>query len=202
MPVQLSTPLPIAALTGVLLAGGAARRMGGQDKGLLLLRSRPLASYALAVLAQVAGRVLINANRNFDAYAQLGYPVIDDGNAHYDGPLAGMLAAMRAAQTPYVLVVPCDCPLMQPTHLVKLYETLLAEQAEACAAHDGVWLNPVFAVLNTTLADSLQAYMAQGGRKIDTWLQQHKLAVVDFAAHPELFRNANTPEELNALEMS
>lgn len=201
MPEQLNTQPPIAALTGVVLAGGAARRMGGRDKGLIPFRGRPLASYALAALAQVAGSVLINANRNIDAYARLGYPVIGDGNARYDGPLAGMLAALRAANTPYVLVVPCDCPLLQPAQLRQLYDVLLTKQAEVCAAHDGVWLNPVFAVLKTTLADDLQVYLDQGGRKAETWLRQHVLAIADFAAAPELFRSANTPEELQALEM-
>lgn len=200
MPAQLSTQPPIATLTGVVLAGGKARRMGGSDKGLIQFRGRPLVAYALDVLTQVAGTVLINANRNRADYARLGYPVIGDGNERYDGPLAGMLAALRAATTPYVLVVPCDCPLLRPEHLRRLYDTLLAERAGACVAHDGVWLNPVFVVLERNLADSLQDFMDRGERKIDLWLQQHKLAVVDFSTEPDLFRNANTPTELADLE--
>lgn len=200
MSEQLSTTHPITTLTGVVLAGGEARRMGGRDKGLIPFLGQPLVSYALNALSQIAGTVMINANRHCEDYARWGYPVISDGSAHYDGPLAGMLASLRAAKTPHLLVVPCDCPLMRPALLRRLYDTLLAERAEACVAHDGVWLNPVFAVLDCGIADSLQAYMARGERKIDLWLKQHKLAIVDFSADPDLFRNANTPEELAALE--
>lgn len=200
MPEQLSTPHPIATLTGVVLAGGEARRMGGRDKGLIPFLGRPLAAYALDALRQVAGRVLVNANRHREAYAQLGYAVIGDASDSYEGPLAGMLAALRAAETPHVLVIPCDCPLLQPAQLRRLYDTLLAQRAEVCAAHDGVWLNPVFAVLDRRLAGSLSAYMDSGGRKIDLWMKQHKLAVADFSNEADMFRNANTPEELAALE--
>lgn len=201
MPAQLSSQAPISTLTGVVLAGGEARRMGGRDKGLIPLHGRPLVRYALDALSQVAGQVFINANRHREEYAQLGYPVIGDGSERYDGPLAGMLASLRTATTPYVLVIPCDCPLLQAAHLRRLHDALLAENAEACVAHDGVWLNPVFAVLHRSLADDLQAYMDKGLRKIDLWLKQHKLVVVDFSADADLFRNANTPEELAALEI-
>lgn len=99
-----------------------------------------------------------------------------------------------------MLVVPCDCPLLQPAQLRRLYDTLLAQDAEACTAHDGARLNPVFAVLKSDLANSLSAYMDSGERKAEGWLRRHRLAVVDFSDAPALFRNANTPEELAALE--
>jgi molybdopterin-guanine dinucleotide biosynthesis protein A len=189
-------------ITGVVLAGGRARRMGGRDKGLLMFKGRPLVAYALDALKQVAGPVLINANRNQQAYAAFGYPVIADRTGAFDGPLAGLLSAMRCAETPYVMTVPCDSPLIEGVLLERLFLTLRARQAEICAAHDGERLHPVFLLAECRLAASLESYLASGRRKIDLWLNQHKLALADYSDHPELFANVNTPEELAALEVA
>ncbi|RTL41558.1 MAG: molybdenum cofactor guanylyltransferase MobA, partial [Rhodocyclaceae bacterium] len=59
-------------ITGLLLTGGLGRRMGGLDKGLALLDGQPLAAHVLARLAPQVGSMLINANRNGDAYTRLG----------------------------------------------------------------------------------------------------------------------------------
>lgn len=190
-----------ANITGVVLAGGRARRMGGGDKGLMPFRGRPLVAHALEALEPVAGRIIINANRHHEAYAALGYPVVADQTDSFDGPLAGLLAAMRAADTPYVLTVPCDSPLVSGHHLARLVETLAAERAELCAAHDGQWLHPVFLLAERRLADDLAGYLADGERRVEAWLRRHALALADFSDCPELFANVNTPEELAALEM-
>jgi molybdopterin-guanine dinucleotide biosynthesis protein A len=189
-------------ITGVVLAGGRARRMGGEDKGLIPFRGRPLVAHALEALDSVAGRILVNANRNRGAYAGFGYPVVADATDRFDGPLAGLLSAMRAAETPYVLTVPCDSPLVTGRLLARLWTALQDSGSELCAAHDGEWLHPVFLLAERRLADDLEAYLAGGERKIDTWLHRHKLALADFSDHPELFANVNTPEELAELERS
>jgi molybdopterin-guanine dinucleotide biosynthesis protein A len=187
-------------ITGVVLAGGRGRRMGGTDKGLMVFRSRPLVSYALDALHEAAGTLLINANRNREAYARFGHPVVADRTAAFDGPLAGLLSAMRAADTPYVLTIPCDAPLVDGRLLARLGAALTANGAELCAAHDGERLQPVFLLAERRLADSLERYLAEGQRKVETWLRRHQLAVADFSDHPELFANLNTPEDLAELE--
>jgi molybdopterin-guanine dinucleotide biosynthesis protein A len=192
--------LPDSRITGVVLAGGLARRMGGRDKGLIECAGRPLTAYALDALRVVAPRVLVNANRHLEEYGCFGAPVIPDASGDFSGPLAGMLAALRAAETPYVLVIPCDCPLLRGAWLNRLIERRDKENAQIAVAHDGMRLNPVFALLDRHLEPDLAAYLARGERKIDLWMQRHRLAVVDYSDHPELFLNANTPEELAELE--
>jgi molybdopterin-guanine dinucleotide biosynthesis protein A len=188
------------AITGVVLAGGQARRMGGQDKGLLAFRGRPLVSYALDALARVADQVVINANRHLDAYRELGYPVVQDLTNRFDGPLAGLLSAMRFASTPYVLTVPCDAPLMTGDLLGRLCASLQAVDAELCAAHDGERLHPVFLLADCRLADDLQLNLDSGERRVETWLHRHRLALADYSDRPGVFANINTLEELAALE--
>lgn len=188
-----------AKITGVVLAGGQGRRMGGEDKGLIQFRGRPLAAYALDALRAVAGRVLVNANRNREAYAALGCAVVADLTDRFDGPLAGLLSAMRAADTPYVLAAPCDSPLVTGSLLSRLPASLLEAGAELCAAHDGERLHPLFLLAERRLADDLEAFLGEGQRRVETWLRRHKLALADYSAHPELFVNLNTTEDLDAL---
>lgn len=189
-----------AKLTGVALAGGLARRMGGTDKGLVVFKGRPLISYTLEALNEIAGKVVINANRNRTVYRNMGYSVISDQSDRFDGPLAGILAVLRSADTPYLVTAPCDSPLITGEQLGHLVETLLREGAEICAAHDGVRLHPVFLAMRSTLADSLQLYLDSGQRKIDVWLNQHRLVLADFSDQPDMFRNINTLDDLDHLE--
>ncbi|MEZ5583204.1 MAG: molybdenum cofactor guanylyltransferase MobA [Candidatus Competibacteraceae bacterium] len=190
----------ITTTTGVVLAGGRAQRMGGQDKGLLLLAGQPMVAHVIRLLRPQVGELLINANRHAPAYRQLGCAVVSDANDHFLGPLAGMLAALRATTNPYVLSAPCDSPLLPADYARRMHAALQQQHAELCVAHDGHRLQPVFALLSQSLGDSLSAYLEAGERKIDRWFARHRMATVDFADHPEMFRNINTPEELAALE--
>ncbi|MEE4379088.1 MAG: molybdenum cofactor guanylyltransferase MobA [Candidatus Competibacteraceae bacterium] len=186
-------------MTGVILAGGRAQRMGGQDKGLLLLAGQPMVAHVIRRLRPQVGELFINANRHSSAYRQLGCSVVSDGNDHFLGPLAGMLAAIRATKNAYVLSVPCDSPLLPTDYAQRMRAVLEREQAELCVAHDGQRLQPVFALLSKTLESSLSAYLEAGERKIDRWFARHRMVTADFADHPEMFRNINTPEELAVL---
>lgn len=159
-------------------------------------------AYALEALGAVAGRVLVSANRNQDAYGRFGYPVLPDLEGGFEGPLAGLLAAMRAADTPYVLTAPCDAPLMSGPLLARLPAALAEAGAELCAAHDGERLHPVFLLAERRLADDLAAYLASGQRKVDAWLQRHRLALAGFADCPEALANLNQPDDLAALDAS
>jgi molybdenum cofactor guanylyltransferase len=187
-------------ITGVVLAGGLARRMGGTDKGLIQLKGRPLISYAIDAILSVTDRALINANRNHEAYRALGYPVVSDRTSTFDGPLAGILSAMQTVETPYILTLPCDCPLFEGEHLQRMVDTMDAEKMDCCTAFDGRRLHPVFLLLDCRLSASLDAYLSTGQRKIDTWLNQHRLGLVDYSDQPEIFRNVNTQEDLAVVE--
>ncbi len=188
-------------VTGVVLAGGRGRRMGGIDKGLAKLAGKPMMAHVLDGLRRQVGSVIINANRSIDEYARFGYPVIPDIIGDYSGPLAGMATALQNAATPYVLTVPCDSPLVAGDLAERLYTTLLNEDAEISVAHDGERLHPVFALMQRELLPSLRAYLAAGERKIDRWFEQHRLAISDFSDEPDCFLNVNSPGERAALEL-
>ncbi len=187
-------------VAGVVLAGGLARRMQQQDKGLVLFKNREMISYAIAAMQPLVDQLLINANRNIDQYQQFGFPVISDQTDSFDGPLAGVLAAMEVVDAEILLVTPCDSPLLESKHLLQLLNERAAKQADIAVAFDGERLHPVFLALKTDLQGSLKQYLQQGERKIDRWLKQHQMVTVDFSQEPDLFLNINTLSELQALQ--
>jgi molybdopterin-guanine dinucleotide biosynthesis protein A len=192
-----TTPIKI---TGVILAGGLARRMNHQDKGLVLCNGTPLISYAIAAISGVTNQVLINANRNQTDYSRFGFPVINDQTDSFDGPLAGILTALCHSTAEILLVMPCDSPLIKAVHLQRLVTNLVETNAEMAVAFDGERLHPVFLALKTCLKPSLAHYLNSGERKMERWIKQHTFVKVDFSREPEIFLNLNTLAELSALE--
>ncbi len=195
------TPRPRReTITGVVLAGGRARRMGGQDKGLVPFAGRPLVEWVLAALAPQVRTLLINANRNQAAYASLGHPVIEDRIEGFQGPLAGFASAMAAVSTPWMVTVPCDGPFLAPDLVGRLCAALEREGAEIAVATDGARMQPVYALLPVALAPSLETFLAEGERKIDLWYARHRVALADLSDRPESFANINSEADTARLE--
>lgn len=97
-------------ISGVILAGGRATRMGGEDKGLVSIGGIALYQYVLARLRPQVASVAISANRNQARYQTSGLPVIGDLTPNFAGPLAGMLAGLKQSPNEWVAFVPCDVP--------------------------------------------------------------------------------------------
>jgi len=191
---------PRADVSGVILAGGRARRMGGLDKGLVELVGRPMIEHVLDALGPQVGSLLISANRNLDRYSAYGHPVIIDTLQGYMGPLAGMLSAMQRLATAFLVTVPCDAPLLSPDLVSRLYDACVAKGADAAVATDGRRQQPVFLLLRAGMAPALESYLAGGGRRVDTWLAQLRVAETDFSDAPDTFINVNEPDDRQRLE--
>jgi len=193
--------LPVSArfapesVTGLVLAGGLGRRMGGEDKGLVELAGRPMIEHVLEALRPQVGTVMINANRNLDRYAAYGHPVVADEMSGFLGPLAGVASALPRLGSEFLLTVPCDAPLLSPDLAQRLFDACVAARADLAVASDGERLQPVFMLLRSTVAPSLRAYLEGGGRKIDAWFAQVRLAQADFSDEPDCFVNVNEPAE-------
>jgi molybdopterin-guanine dinucleotide biosynthesis protein A len=185
-------------VTAVILAGGAGRRMAGQDKGLMQLNGRTLIAHVLERLAAQTQQILINCNRNQDAYAGFGYPLLSDTLPGGLGPLAGLLSALETVDSEYVLSVPCDTPRL-PGDLVKRMLSALQQcDAEACTVDDGERLHPVILLVRRSAAAGLRHYLLSGGRKVHDWFYSVAHCSADFSDQPESFININTPDQLEA----
>ena len=190
------------ALTGLILAGGRGQRLGGVDKGLQPWRGTSLVDHALARLAPQVREVMVSANRNAAAYATRAARVLADDADDFPGPLAGILAGLRAAPTPWLAVVPCDSPLL-PVDLFARLAQGLGDAAGAVVQRDhgaaGLRLEPVCCLLSTALADDLARYLAEGGRKVEGWVARHAAPVrFDRPDDAAAFANVNTPADLAA----
>ncbi len=181
--------------TGVVLAGGAGRRLGGA-KATTPLAGRPLIAYPLDALRAVLGDVAVVAK------AGSPLPELPAGVARWTEPdaprhpLAGIVAALGRAGTRFVVVLACDLPFVSADLVRALAEAeprgrmaLLARAGgrpqPLCARYERV---PVLAALAgfDPAARATDAVLALG----PAWLD----------ADPALLRNVNTPAELAAAE--
>ena len=169
--------------------------MGGVDKGLQVLRGKPMIEHVIARLAPQVDEIVINANQNLERYAAFGHPVITDAIGGFAGPLAGLHAGLGAISHPLAVTVPCDSPFL-PGDLVARLRANLGSN-DLAVAKTGDQPHPVFALVRLSVAGNLQAFLAGGGRKIDAWYAALRVVEVQFDDEADAFRNINTLEELN-----
>ncbi|NIF24053.1 molybdenum cofactor guanylyltransferase MobA [Candidatus Pantoea multigeneris] len=188
------SPYGPQGITGVILAGGQGSRMGGEDKGLVLLNGMPLYQHVLARLRPQVSEVLISANRNLPLYASSGCPVVSDSFPGFAGPLAGILSALQAARSEWVAFCSCDTPAIPQDYIARLW----AEKGSATA----LWVrttqrdHPTLALIHRSVAADLEIFLHHGDRKLMLFLQQQKGHSVLFEDDESCFRNINTVEDL------
>ena len=187
-------------VTGVVLAGGQGSRMGGVDKGLQPFRGRPMVEHVLEALSPQVGELLVNANRNPEAYARFGYRVIADEIPGFAGPLAGFERGLAHASGALVVTAPCDSPFLPRDLVARLRAGLREGGAQLAVARTGTQAHPVFCLMRREVHASLRDFLASGQRKIDRWYASHRFVEVAFDDEADAFLNINTREELAGLE--
>ena len=186
-------------VTGVVLAGGESRRMG-QNKALMPLGGERLVDRVARTLRACCSELLMVTNSP-DVYADVGLRMVGDvwpGK----GSLGGIYSAIHHAATPYVLVVACDMPFLQPASLTYLIEQIgdydvvmpdvLGEQQPLHAIYGRACLEPIRRRLE---ADRLRIVGFLPDVRVRT-VTAAELQTFD----PDLlaFQNLNTPEEFEA----
>lgn len=182
------------SISWVILAGGKASRMGGSDKGLLVLNGQTLVEIVHSRLSKQIGHIKINANRNQELYGKLA-PVHSDDMSGFQGPLAGIHASLKHANTQWVGFTPCDAPNI-PNNIVRRLSKTLEPTVDVYVAHDGKHAQPVFSIWNTRSLPKLESFLRAGDRKIKLLLEQCSTQYVDFSDSPQTFINLNTPDDL------
>lgn len=187
------------AITGLVLAGGLGRRMGGIDKGLQEFRGEPMVAQVIRRFAPQVDALIVNANQNIERYAAFGHPVVPDVITGYAGPLAGLHAGLNACRTPLLVTSPCDSPFLPLDLVARLREALEREGADLAVARTGEQSHPVFSLVRRHVLPGLTDFLDGGGRKVDLWYSALKVVEVSFDDQPDAFANINTLNELAAL---
>jgi len=190
----------MTSVTGLVLAGGQGSRMGGVDKGLAPFRGLPMVVHVLERLAPQVDEILVNANRNPEAYAAFGHRVIADEIPGFAGPLAGFERGLAHARGELVATVPCDSPFLPPDLVARLRAALESAGADLAVAKTGAQAHPVFCLMRRSVHASLGQFLASGQRKIDKWYAALSVVEVAFDDEAGAFANINTRDELADLE--
>src|SRR5258708_8685333 len=151
-------------VTGVVLAGGQGSRMGGIDKGLQPFRGKPMVAHVVERLAPQVDELLVNANRNAEAYAKLGHRVIADEIEGFAGPLAGFERGLAHAQGTLVVTAPCDSPFLPGDLVARLRAALVAAGAQLAVAKTGDQAHPVFSLMPRDVLPSPPPFLPGAGR--------------------------------------
>nr|ACX30496.1 molybdopterin-guanine dinucleotide biosynthesis protein A [uncultured Candidatus Thioglobus sp.] len=181
-------------ITALILAGGQAKRMNRQDKGLILFRNKPLISYVVNIISKNVDSILVSANRNIDLYQEFG-EVITDDLPDFQGPLAGISTALNKVKTKYLLITPCDGPYVSELLLDRLVKAMEKKDTLMCVAAENEYLHPTFALINVSVAPVLSQYLDDGGRKLGKFFKDNRATEVDFSDQPKIFINLNSPED-------
>lgn len=183
-------------ISAVILAGGKARRMGGQDKGLQILGKQSLIEHIINRLQPQAHDISINANRNQTEYAKFGFPVFSDELPDFQGPLSGMLTALEKTKSDFILFTPCDTPFF-PTNLLDRLQSAVKNDCTLIAyACDEEREHPVFCLMSVQLKEKLRHYLASGERRILQFMNENGGISVKFTKEEGNFENFNTLDDL------
>jgi molybdopterin-guanine dinucleotide biosynthesis protein A len=183
-------------ITAVILAGGKSSRMNGKDKGLMNFRGQELIRHVLRVVEPRVSEVLISANRNIELYENFGKVIMDELE-DFQGPLAGVSSALKVCFTRYLLVLPCDSPLIDEELIDNLISRMGETEVDICVAHDGSIMHATFAIIEAKLGKRLEEFLENGGRKMALWYRQHSIERIDVSSQLEVLTNLNRPEDFN-----
>lgn len=193
-----------------ILAGGRGERMRGQDKLYLELGGERLAARIAASLRQRFEDVIVATSRP-EAFLSLGLRCVSD-EPGYEGPLAGLLAGLRAANSRWLYLIAVDMPAFSLPWVDELMRRIsqaesAGEKAAACAAASGPYFEPFQAFYSCSLLDHAAGGGAKPARSIQRMLAGKQVLRVPEAqalgyGAPALFQGINTPEELAAARLA
>jgi len=188
-------------ITAIVLAGGQGSRLNHQDKGLVYWNEQPFIAHITQALAAETKHIVISCNRNHDQYKYFSDAIVSDQRENYQGPLAGLEAALSLVKTPLSLIYPCDCPIVPKQLVHKLYKT--ASKTGFACVHDGQRIQPLMSLFNTSYKQSIEGYLKTGQRSVIGWIKANNLDLpenqVDFSEHMSGCVNVNSLQDLEKL---
>ncbi len=190
---------PSKIISAIILSGGLGSRMGQQEKGLIDRNGKPLVSYVIDQLSAQVDDITLNCNRHIDLYEKLGYSVITDNMADFQGPLAGVQASLSHVNHGLCLIAPCDTPSLPADLVSRLYQALIETDSDIAYPICGNRKHYIPSLIRKDLLRSLNNYLETGKRSIRGWYSNQKVKEVDFSGSEQSFINVNTPQLLASI---
>ena len=184
-------------ISAVVLAGGQGARIGGVDKGWLLLDERPLIQRVIERLLPQVDEIIISCNRNLAAYQALGFPVVQDQRADYRGPLSGIVAAAPLCTQNWIQLCPCDLPNMPLQLSAQLLDIAQRTGANAVIPRDRYSNQYLCALIDQQAIATAQRSLDSGNAAVKGWLLPLHHRIVDIKSSEDAFFNINTQSQLN-----
>lgn len=181
----------------LLLAGGRGQRMGGQDKGLLDWRGRPLIAHLHERVRPLTDDLIISCNRNADRYAAFADHLVHDTDADFPGPMAGILAGLAQAAHAMLLVLPCDVPAVDPALLQLMRATAATQPVRPLMIRQGEFWEPLLCVIPTHHLTAFQHAWQAGERSPRQVMLQLGAQALQCPAGDPRLANLNTPDLLH-----
>ena len=196
MGVANAVAADVLSYSALILAGGRGLRMGGQDKGWVRWQGKPLIEHALSRVKRQTlppAEILISANRHLNEYALTGARVVSDLHQGFEGPLAGLEAGLLHARCDWVMVVPCDMPILPLNLVQRLFEGIGSQLAAVAAT--GADLHPLCLLVHRSLAKSVSARLEARHASVKPWVSEIGAAMVKFDDEVCAFENVNAWKE-------
>lgn len=185
-------------ICAVILAGGAATRMGGVDKGLVAFKDKTLVETVIDAIEPQVDKIVVSANRSLENYRALGFDVVTDKMQGYPGPLVGIMSAMSVTDADLFVTAPCDSPYVGKDYVRKLYQAFVDNPSLRCAAAVSQgYKQPVFMMIRKETEKDIETFLAKGEHRVRGWLESMHVQWVEFDDLSE-FDNFNTMEELQS----
>jgi molybdopterin-guanine dinucleotide biosynthesis protein A len=196
----------------IILAGGEGKRMDGEDKGFVLYKNKSLIESVIEKIKPQVDNIVISANRNIERYKKFGYPVVTDVDSIsnqkndkniYQGPLAGIAAALPLCTNEWVFIIACDMPLISDTIVSLLQNSLDTNNLKTDNSNNQKTIaiaevNKKFQLamlLNKNLLPSIQLSLKNDQLKLMQWVKSNTIKPVSFSTENE-FRNFNYSKDL------
>ncbi|CAM3512653.1 molybdenum cofactor guanylyltransferase MobA [Pseudomonas floridensis] len=189
----MNPPATLPPCSILLLAGGRGQRMGGRDKGLVEWQGEPMIQHLHRLTRRLTDDLIISCNRNIERYAAYADRVVQDSDTDFNGPLAGILAALPYARHDALLVLPCDVPLIDKSLLQALREKAFTCPDSPVMVREGEHWQPLLCIIPTAHAATLQAAWQAGERSPRRALAPLQPVALQLEAGDPRLANLNTP---------
>lgn len=192
--MNISTALPPCSI--LLLAGGQGQRMGGRDKGLVEWNGEPLIAHLHRVTRPLTDDLIVSCNRNQETYARYADQLVQDTDTDFAGPLAGIRTALPKARHDWLLILPCDVPLIDTSLLQDLRQMASEHPDRPIMVREGNHWQPLICIIPTTHAKVLEAAWQSGERSPGRAMQILTPIALQLPEGDPRLANLNTPELL------